>query len=443
VDILEDTTVISAKDDISGFPASGHIIIDNEIISYDSIDTTNNHFVDCIRATNGTTAIGYSADTDVYFLERVQGNPIDIILSLLTSGSGAGLYDTLESGCALAPSLIDIDACEELRDSLFVDLEFECFFYNVQSALKLIEDELLTPLRLRLVTTSSAKLSLKQCDSLAVLEGEVIDDDTIHSKPKWSVDDNRVVNQLEIQWDYNEATGKYRQRTPYEDAASMASFGARSPLKYNFKFVREDLNGLDIIDNLALMLLNRLSMPTPEITLNTQIDKSEIGVLDRVMLNTSKLPNFDGSINFSNEVEVISKGINQATGDVAFKLVFTSGSQNRFCYIAPSDRVLSSAAFNEVTIPSGRGAMYRAGWAMRLYDNDAREYVVGEPVNYIESIDGDVITFSNDFIQHPTDSHRIKFADYDEVIDDQKRFCFISAGGANFSDAKKTYVITL
>ena len=443
VNILAATTVITASDSLASWPASGNIIIEKEVISYSGIDLLNNYFTGCSRAQLSSVAKDYDAGSDIYFFETVAGNPIDIILQLLTSGSGVGAYDVLDSGCAIDPSLIDITGIEQLKADHFSTTQVTCYFYNIDSALKLIEDQLLTPFRLRMVTNQNSKITIKQMDAIELLGENEITDESIVKNPKWSVDDNKITNKLQIDWDFNEITGKYLKSNTFTDATSIATYGEKPALKYSFKYIREAQGGYDIIFELQKMLLNRLSVPIPEISLNTQMDKSGLELLERVKLITGQVPEFDGSINFSNEVELISMGVNQNTGDVSIKLAFTSGSFNRFCYIAPSDMVMSVLNQKTVTLPAGRGDQYRVGWIMRLYDNTAREYEAGEPVNEIVAIAGDQLIFANDFLVTLSSSKRLKFANYDEVTESQKRYCFISDSGLDFSDSKRTYVVTL
>jgi hypothetical protein len=443
-DILESTTVLRARDSIEDFPSSGYVKINEEIIKYEGIDLDNNDLTGCTRGEFGTQVSEHSADDEIFYLEPIQGNPLDVLLMILTSGSGTGDYDLLESGCAIDPSLIDVAGIEALRDELFSDHEFYFYFFNISSALKDIENRILTPLRLRLVTNENAKISVRQMDKIAITDPLEITDDSIRGAPKWSVDDNKIINSIVVEWDMDSGTGKYRQKTESVDEDSEASYGLKSPLKLQFSDVRASLNGQEIVDDFIRMIFNRMAQPSPEISLNTHIDKSEMNVLDRLVLSTGYLPSFDGGLNFSSEVEIISRAINHNTGDVQFKLAFTSGSMSRFCYISPTDLAQEDSSGVLIRVPAGRGDMYRVGWKMRLYDNATRDYVPGEPVNTIQSITDDEIVFEQGFqATIVPGQHRIKFADYDEVVEDQKRFCFISAEGGTFADGKRTYVITL
>jgi len=444
-DILAETTSFSCKDDISSFPASGYLKVENEIVSYSSYNSATKTFSGVVRGEYSTTPDNHSDDSEIYALDAVTDNPINIILKILVSKGGGGSYDVLNDGAAISQSLIDVSGIEALRDTLFSTVQFRLFLYQIDSALKFIEDNLLSPIGCRFVTSQSGKLTIKQADPAIIRDsGYLIDDDTIKANPKWTVDISKIVNKIEVKWDYSENIGKYLNVSTYSDEDSIASYGASKALTFSFKGVRTSLSGKTIIDDFGNKLLNRLSKPTPEITLNTQIDKSLYSVLDRILVNTSQIPAPDGSTNFDSELEIITRAINYQTGDVQFKLVYTSSSIDRLGFISPSDTILSNSSQKIVTLSAGRGDQYLVGWKMRLWDNTLNEYT-SDAVNTITAISSDNITFENNFSTTIIPGrHRIKFADYDEVVSDQKRYAFIiKQNDQVFFDGKRRYIISI
>ncbi|NBW80086.1 MAG: hypothetical protein EBR27_13960, partial [Betaproteobacteria bacterium] len=58
-------------------------------------------------------------------------------------------------------------------------------------------------------------------------------------------------------------------------------------------------------------------------------------------------------------------------------------------------------------------------------------------------ISGDTITFENNWSTTLVNgAQKITFADYGDVVDQQKRFCFISDNGNTFSDGLPSYLIS-
>ena len=77
-----------------------------------------------------------------------------------------------------------------------------------------------------------------------------------------------------------------------------------------------------------------------------------------------------------------------------------------------------------------------------MEDEATRDWV-GDPVNTITGISGDTITFENNWATTLINNdYKITFANYDDVTDQQKRFCFISDDGNNFSDGLPSYLIS-
>jgi hypothetical protein len=428
VNILSATSSIDVGPEIANFPDEGYLKIDNEIISYRGRDVFEQRFLRCIRGEFNTVPASHDAGAQVYGLEYVEGNPIDVALKILISGGGGGQYDVLGDGCGLSPTLIDVAGMLELRDAELPQVQIKAFLYQL-NGLKWLEDEILTPYALRFTTSDASKLTLKQIDRLKVRPpGTEITNSTIKGSPKWVVDATRIVNQIEVQWDYSESAGKYLHSSTFTDSDSLAKFGPKEKLSFKFKTLRESLQGDQWVKGFADKLLRRLSRPTPEINLTTHIDKSIHGPVDRVKIITDQLPDYDGTLDFASQLEVVSRSINYMNGDVTFRLQFCSNTLNELGFISPSERILEQLSPRMVRLPAGGGAYYVKGWKLRLWRVEPHELVASEPLHTIEDIQGDVLILAED-IQTPITpgGYRLRFPDYSEVSDDQKRFAFISA----------------
>lgn len=440
--VLAATTTFSVKDAIDDFPASGFLKIRNEFVGYTAKDNTLKTFTGLTRGEFSTLPDDYDDNEAVLIAEQVSGNPITTILKILISNGGGGAYDTLKDGLGIDPDLIDLVEIEAIRDELFPNVSFVSHLYDIDSALNELETEFLAPLNLRFTYSKDSKLTLAVLDKARFVdEVDVVDDDTVTSFPKWTVNDNKITNQIEIDWDYNEATAKYAQRTVFVDDDSVAAYGKKSSLKLKFKSLRASLSGQDFVNTFGAALLSRLSYPIPEIEVSTQIDKSLLNIGDKTLLRSSNLPNASGKLNFAEEMEVISRSINYQTGDVKLKLAFTSFTGVRSCYIAPSDTIQVVTAQDVVEVGAGKGDLWGVGWKVKLWDNVAHEYTA-DATNEIASIDGDEITFVDPWATTLIASqHRLKFPFFDEASEDQKRYCFISPDGLDFSNSEKSYKI--
>lgn len=443
IDILSGTTIITGLDDISAFPSAGRIKIEDEFFDYTSKNDGTKTFSGITRAVNGSTAVAHEALVDMTLAETITDNPIDIILSLLTSPGGGGSYDVLDDGVGLDDALVDVTAIEALRDDKFVDVEFKLTFCDIPDALKYIEEQLLAPCGLRFGYGDSSTLKLFKIDQPIFVDPiDRIDEDTITTYPKWMVDENKIVNEIVIDWDYEEGTATFNERDTYTDAASQSAYGRRTPLRLSFKGVQALLDGQDFVDQFAEDLLYRLANPAVQVDCSGQIDKHLLSPGEITILESSQVPRWNGTLGFDTEVEILGRGIDHIKGEVKWTFGFSSFSVIRSGYIAPSSTIASVISQKKITVPSGHGARYEVGYKMRLWNNTLVAYTA-DAVNTITEISGDTITFENDFVTVLSTSHRIKFADYDEsVTDEQFRYCFISDDGNNFGDGERTYSIT-
>ena len=442
VDIQDDTTTISVEGTISEFPDAGFFKINDEFISYTGRDLINNRFTGCIRGELSSVPSAHEALDDVFFVQVVEENPIDLVLRLLTSGGGGGSYDTLDDGLAIDENLIDVAEIEALRDEFFDGVVHRYALFQIANALKFIEDQIFASGNLRFSQSSNSKLTLVILDQAKfVTTPDVIDESSIVGQPKWSVDSEKIVNVIEVNWDYNPVTGKYAGVSRYTDEPSIAKYGQRTALKYNFQGIKADLDGQALVDAFAARLLLRLSTPSPEIQITTHIDKSLKNIGDKTVLQTRGIPGQGGVLTFANEIEIISRAINYQTFDVIFKLQFTSFTLLRSAYIAPARVAATIVSQKKVTLGAGAGDLYEVGWKILLWDEVGLAYTA-DSLNEIAAIEGDTITFANDWTTPLTPGNfRLKFPDYDDATESQKRYCFISEGGLNFSDGRKAYQI--
>lgn len=437
-DIVAGTNVITAKDDISDFPSAGLFRIEDELISYSSKNDGTKTFSGCARGEFGTTPAEHADNEAMLFAETITDNPINIILKLLTSGSGSGSYDALDDGLAIDPALIDITEIEALRDTSFSGVSFSLALYSITNALQFIEEQLLAPCNLRFTFSRSSLLTLKQLNSPEFIPAiDTLDHDSIVGTPQMVIENSKVVNRITVQWDYDEGTGRYLNNSVYTDEDSIAAYGkTTSPLSFSFKGVSDEA----FVDAFAEDLLDRLSTPKPEVDVKAFVSKSLLNVCDKGRVETTKLPNSLGDLNFAADMEIISRAINFKTGEVKFKLVYTGFTSVRLGYIAPSDTIQVITAQDVVEFGAGRGDLYEAGWKVRLWNNLTNAFE-SDAVNEIASIDGDEITFVDEWVTTLTTDHRIRFAQYDNVSASQKRYAFISATGSDFSATEQSYKI--
>lgn len=445
VDILSGTTIITGLDAIDSFPSAGLIKIEDEYFSYTTKNNTTKTFTGVVRGELGSTPAAYEQFTDMFLAENITDNPLDILISLLVSSGGGSSYDTLDDGAGFANAMVDIAGIEAIRDEHYSGVQFELTFSNIASLLDFIEDEILLPCNLRLNYNSTSKLGIVRLDQPIFVDPiNRMNEDTITSYPKWMVDENKIVNELEINWDYDEGTNEFSQRSVFVNSQSQTDYGRRTPLAMSFKGVRSALSGSTFINDFGTNLLYRLGNPVVQIDFNGHIDKHLLNPGDITILQSTQVPRYNGTLGFDSEIEILSRSIDHIKGDVKWSLGFTAFSVIRNGYIAPSSFIVSVASQSQFTITTGHGVRYAVGYKLRLFNKVTPAYE-SDSVRTITNISGDVITVDSNFTTTliAGTTHKIKFADYDQsVTSEQFRYCFISDGGANFGDGERTYAIT-
>lgn len=443
VDILPATTIITAS--TTGFPTSGFIKINEEFMSYTG--TTGTTFTGVTRAELGTTAVEHKAGSIIDHVVEISGNPLDLFKQLLISNGGGGPYDILFDGLGFDPTLIDITAIDAVRNEFFTGETFRFQMFNIPNALKFLEEEILLACNCRLVISNDQKISIAVLDQATFADEEVgaLDNDHIININRYKVSKSNIINRILIFYDYNEATDKFLSFKEFTDSDSQVNFDDSRTLTLNLKGVKTADGGLSIVNDRGGRLLLRFTKPTPEIILSTHISKSLLNIGDSVSVSTDRLPHPNGTLVFSDTLEVIRRSIDHLTGIVRFTLAYTSYTGIRVAYVAPCPAVAAVTSQSIVILQAGGGAQFEVGYKLKLW-NDSTDAFESDPVNTILSISGDTVTFENAWVTTLNPAvHRFRFADYDEVIERQKRFGFVGKpGGGDFdSDSTGPYKVIL
>lgn len=435
VDILPATTVITLQSPPAN--TTGLVKIDDEFISYTGV--SGNQITGCVRGEQGSTPASHSLGADVFFCEVVSGNPIDILLGLLISPAGGGSYSIYDDGGNIDQALVDISEFEAVRDEFFVGQTYNFVLYQIDNLKQFIENEILSPAGIRLRSNNNSKIGLGILNKPVInVDAPVLDDDQFTTRPVYSVDETKIVNHLNIEWGYDWRSEKFTKINTYVNAPSVAEFGDKKAVTLSFKGIQSQ----SLIDEIAYYYFLRFAYPKPIVSASAHLSASAWNLLEKAPVESDQIPTVSGDLNFGESLEIISKAINYNTGDVRFQLSFTQFTGVRVCYLAPSDTIISFSDQKTVSVGAGRGSLYRVGWIMRLYDNNARDYTA-DTDNTIVAINNDKITFENDWTTTLSNNdYKITFTDYDKVAKQQKRFCFISDNGNTFSDGLPSYLIS-
>lgn len=438
VNILDTTTTITLQSVPALFQAPGYAKIDDEYISFSGI--SGNNLTGCTRGDFNSIPADHEAGEDVILIYDIAPtNGIDLIAQLLISNGGGGPYDVLPEGAGFSSTLVDTAQLEAVRDEFFTNRNLSFRLGGIENVQKFLEDEVFSPMGVRLRTNANGKIGLAVLDrNIFEIDAPVINNDNTIKSPGFNVSDDKIINRVRVFYNWSDGKGIFEDFYELTDTDSINDFGEKPWTELKYKGVKS----LTFAQSIANLFLARFAYPRPEITVETLNSTSYLQVGDKVEFSSDRIPGEADDLTFNSTLEAVKKSYNPTTGIVSYQLSYTSFSGVKQCFISPSDTITSVTNQKTVGIAAGRGVHYRAGWRMRLFDKNAGDYASTQ-VNEIQSIVGDTITFVDNWgVTLSPNNYRILFADYDNVTEQQKKFCFISDGTNNFPDSKPPYQVT-
>jgi len=220
--VFDDTTYLTAAytaggntltvADNSDFAASGTLKLGGTFLAYSGKNGTT-EFTGVSIGTGSYASDDEDKDIGqvVEEVTQITGNPIDLILQLLISGSGAtgagAAYDVLSDGLAIDEDLVNITAFENIKNEYFSTDNYELNLYGLNDALKFIEEELLLPTGTR-IFPADGLISMAILDKAPTsLSPQSLDEDTVLGTPTYRIRSDILFNQIRIFYDYHEGTG--------------------------------------------------------------------------------------------------------------------------------------------------------------------------------------------------------------------------------------------
>lgn len=495
--------VLSAN--VTDFPAAGKVFIkdgeNSEVLAYTSIST------DTITLT-GTTAHDHNKGVEVWNNDTVSGNPLDIAMQLLSGGTdalsdtlsgshGAGsttltattslsgwaatgqvyisdgassefveytsisgltitlagqtanahgggetIFFVLRDGLLFDPTLFDTTEIEGIRDEFFSGDTFNFELHNITDTLEWVEREIFLPNNLRFVTGNANGLyTFALLDQLDFAGTTITFDETnVIGRPKYKTSNRAVRTTVRLNYGYNYETDTYSTFLESTDASALANYGAQEPFVVDSQGIPDSVAGDLIATDRVTRWLERLSTTRPTLTIKTMFSEFDANIGTGVLVDLA-LPDETGTLNFAKDLEVIKKTIDLKNNVITWELSATAETGLRRAFISPSDLVVTVPTTSSITVASGRGAQYKAGWVMNFFV-DGTDTAAGNTTGTISTVVSDTITFT---AAHGLSiGERIKFANYDQVSQDQKRYSFIidDALSVFASDSTPPYQIT-
>ena len=279
----------------------------------------------------------FTAATEAAPVSITDENPIDIVLSILTStGAGTnGGYDTYDAanGLGIDETLIDVAAFEAIRDDDFATESWSYTIEESEDALDWIEREVCKVLGIYLVTLSTGALSLRQVKPplfadapIALAKSNIIDVSMSH-------DLNDLVNEVKWAYDWDVATSEYLSDSIYLDSDSLTAYATSKTLEIESNALDESLSDGLIADRVA-GVFSRYSAPFPRYKVTAFLAVNQIDEGTIVALSHPNLPDIYGGgrgIAATSPLlcEVLSVSVSPLDGKVTMDLIGTPWNYGR------------------------------------------------------------------------------------------------------------------
>ena len=386
-----DTSV--TLDDATNFPSSGQIKINSEFLLYSGKSV--NTLTGLSRADLTSTADAAETGDKCSLVTKFEKNPIDIMTDVFT-----------ELGIS---SDVDLTSFSDIKATHFSSDTYRLYWYDVDNALERIEQEVLLAINCRLAPIDG-KITLVILDQVDLSATPfIVDEDSITTKqPSYKADTKRLINQVQIKYNYSEGLSKFTRTKLYPlsgTSESIVAFGAKKPLKLEFKGVAADLNGDTIAAERATRLLARLDRPVTDLKLQTHFDTSSLNVGDDVNLVHGNLPSKSGS--FNEILEVMKQGYDFTSGLITYQYSFTSATGLRLGQIAPNDSIQSVTSQSVFTVSDG--TCFAADYFL-IIDGETQQ---------VDSVSGNILTMKAPYTTTLI-AQDIVFPDYDNSSDGQR-----------------------
>lgn len=355
----------------------------------------------------------------------VQGNPINILLAVLTStGEGTnGDYDWLDeaNGLGLSTDFINVTAIENVRDRWYPgDSNYLKFTITEKEKAKdWIEKEILKVLNAYPVIDGQGRFSIKPFKPpLPALESvQSFDEDNIIGLPQWNANLDALINEVDIFYNHNATSGNYDSETYYIEGTSLTN---RGPGKKALTIKSKGLHGsnigshpdrtADIITSRKNKVFGRFATPPEKVSITTFFSRwlSEAG--DIVPFTHPMVPDVvTGARGYTAErMEIINRNPDWKRGTVKIELLNTGFARGAYAVISPVMAVTTASDSTSFTVASTDAEKYEEGWAVDVFDSGMRAQATSISLVSIDTTSG-LIT-CDDIGATPAAGWKVQFA---------------------------------
>jgi hypothetical protein len=371
----------------------------------------------------------------------ISGNPINILLAILTStGAGTnGDYDLYAAANALGidDDYINITSIEEVRDKWYAgDSHYMSFTINKREKAKdWLEREIFKPLNLYPVVDGDGKVNIKPFKPpFPSTDVQSFTEDNIIGLPRWSANLEGVINEVEFHYDWDAVDEEFDSQDFYIDSTSLNNRGpGKKPIEIKTKGLHSaDPTTADVLERRKNKIFNRYATPPVKLSLKTFFNRwlSEAG--DIVPVTHRLLPDLEnGTRGYSaRRMEIINRTVDWKQGLVNFELLDTGFDQGDYMLISPTMTIIDDDD-NGTTVffvSAADAAKYQEGWVVDVFDDKMHAIATNLTIT---DITDNQITVGSSLGSTAQAGWIVTFSSYANVTAAQKSYWFINEVGVS------------
>lgn len=373
----------------------------------------------------------------------IQGNPINILLAVLTStGTGSnGDYDWYgsEEGLGISTDYIDVSGIEAVRDSYYPGQSHQMRFSitSPEKASDWLQREILKVLNIYPSMDGQGRYGLTPFRPATLTGGSYGQDlglDNIIGTPSWDANLSAMINEIEFHYDWD---GEKFQSVRYEiNADSINARGpSAQPLAIKSKGLHSSFVDVDtILDRRTAAVFQRYAIPPAVVKVECFLSRGLTEAGDYVNLTHPLLPNFDtGARGLADRrMEVVSRTPDWTRGRVSFELLDVgaqAAGAGDYVAISPVMTITAATSGTSFTVSTTDATRFTAGASPVVDVLDSKMRLVAASVTIATIDTGTGAVTCGDMGTTPPVGGKVVFADYDAATTVQQNYAFMGEAG--------------
>lgn len=404
----------------------------------------------------------------------VKGNPINIVLALLTStGNGTnGDYDYYSSsvGLGIDTDYINMPAIEAVRDDWYPgDSNYMSFSITKrENANAWLQREIFKVLNIYPVVDGDGRFNLKPFKPPIASRDTVqsLDEDNIIGLPSFDTNLAALINECEFHYDYD--GDDYATQEFNIDGTSVDNRGPGRTMTIKSRGVHTShspasISGraTEINQRRKAKVFGRWSTPPVKINCKTFFSRWLSDPGDIVPLTHRLLPDLEAGTRglTARRMEITNRQIDWIKGEVSFDLLDTGFDRNQYTVISPCMTVVSGVSVTQFRVSTADGVKFEEGWVIDIFDAGMRSQATDLEITSIASLEtadfedtadvefsnttdvefaestGYIVTVGSSIGATPAAGWIVTFSGYGNCVSDQQFYGFLYASGHGMGEA--------